>query len=109
MKLDRLQVYKAELASKPSQEWGEVLFRLASEAGGPSKDWKDRDFDATKRELETIRLKLTIALGTLEVYADPGSFGVEELPEEIVHLAQTALGKIEKVTWLQENRPAEIR
>ncbi len=109
MKLDRLQLYKAELASKPSKDWGEVLFRLASEAAGPNKDWKDRDLEALKRELETVRLKLTIAMGAMEVYSDPGAFGPDEIPEEIVHLAQVTLEKIKKVTWLQENAPAELR
>lgn len=102
MKMERLQKYKQDLASSASNKWGEILFRLVTEARN------DRG-DDDKRELEDTKLKLTIALGALEVYADQGSFSERESPDEIAHLAQITLEKIKKVNWLTENRPAELR
>lgn len=102
MKLERLKQYKQELATTTSDKWGEILFRMVTEARN------DRG-DDNKKELEDTKLKLTIALGALEVYSDQGSFSEQESPDEIAHLAQVTLDKIKKVNWLTENRPQELR
>lgn len=106
MKLERLQKYKLELASTTSSQWGEILFRLVNESKGEVAP--RRDELGIRREMEDLKLKLTIAIGALEVYADDGAYKEGEPPEELAHLAQVTLGKIEKVNWLTDNRPAEL-
>lgn len=109
MKLERLQKYKADLASAPNYLWGEILFRMVSEAvvGAPTSEKPDEM--KIRRELEDTRLKLTIALGALEVYSSESSFAPDEPASELAHLAQITLDKIKKVNWLTDNRPAELR
>lgn len=108
MKLERLQYYKAELLKASRYLYGEILFRLATEAELEVRRGKVDEL-AIRRELDDLRLKHAIALGALEVYAQETSFNPDEPPAELAHLAQITLEKIKKVNWLVENRPAELR
>lgn len=105
MKLERLQKYKLELSQTPTRLWGEVLFRMVSEAENRGKNPED----TPRRDHEDLKLKFTIALGALEVYAQETSFSPDEPASEIAHLAQVTLDKIKKVNWLTDNRPEELK
>lgn len=109
MKLERLQHYRLELKKAPGSQWGEILFRLASEAEGLSRVGDKRDEMGIRRELEDLKLKFTIALGALEVYAQESSFTLDEPASELAHLAVVTLEKIKKVNWLLDNRPIDVR
>lgn len=101
MKLERIQKYRMEIASTQSNQWPAILLRMVTEA-------RNERGDDNKKELENTRLKLTIALGALETYADETAFNDNEKIEEITHLARLTLDKIKKVDWLTDNRPAEL-
>ncbi len=109
MKLERLQNYKEELGKAPHRLWGEILFRMVSEAERSVRGSEKPDELKVRTELEDIRLKFTIALGALETYADETMFVQDEPPSEMAHLAQITLDKIKKVNWLVDNRPKELR
>ncbi len=95
MKIERISQFKAELLSKSSKEWGEILFRLALEAAQAPVDTGD-----LRREYEILKMKFSVAISALEPYAQYETYTGGQSVQQLTLSAKVALEKIERVDWL---------
>lgn len=101
MKLGRIQAYKNELACRPTQEWGEVLFRLVNEAAASVvRNEGEPEFRHICRELEVLKMKLGLVIPVICIYSLPETYTGEKTGHELRVQAKTVLDKINKIDWL---------